>query len=77
MPDDGCYVVLAGEVQMWEVIQKDEKAFDFPEFLEGSAILKRHARGILSLLEEEDAPIAKVKKSKRKQIAGASGDNVG
>jgi len=67
LPDDGCFLILAGEVQIWQLPKEGIEAPERPELVEGSAILKRHARGILTLLERDGAPVETVEKKKQKK----------
>lgn len=48
-PDDGCYVILSGEVQVWKANHVAEKA---PGYESGSVPIQRHANVILNLLED-------------------------
>jgi CRP-like cAMP-binding protein len=53
-PDDGCYVILTGEVQIWKSEEKAQD--DLKKGIEhdmGSQALQRHAYVILNLLEDE------------------------
>jgi len=65
-PDDGCYIVLSGEVQIWQSPTTDLVAPEVVELEQGNALVKRHARGILSIVEEEAAPHEELTKKSAK-----------